>query len=117
MNQLIIASYCGYRHCSCSGPEQMKRAEGGGAEVGDGAKMVLTLAEERLELLLVPLDLGPAGDAHLLLPEGLDVLGVLAHFLVVQFHLANVQLISAGCGRMCERERERGREREKARER
>lgn len=57
----------------------------------------LTLAKGVIHFLLVPLDLGSAGDAELLLPHCLDLFGALAHLLVVKFHLSDVQFISAGC--------------------
>lgn len=57
----------------------------------------LTLAQSAVHLLRVLRDGGSARSRQLPLPQRLRVFGALAHFLVVQLHLADVQLVSACC--------------------
>lgn len=57
----------------------------------------LTLAESTVQLLFVLWDRHPAWSRQFSLPQCQRVFGALAHFLVVQLHLADVQLVSAGC--------------------
>lgn len=55
----------------------------------------LTLAESAVHLLRVLRDGGSARSRQLPLPRRLCIFGALAYFLVVQLHLADVQLVSA----------------------
>lgn len=54
-----------------------------------------TLAECAIHLLLVLWDRRSAWGCQFSLPQCLRIFGALAHFLIVQLHLADVQLISA----------------------
>lgn len=57
----------------------------------------LTLAECTIHLLLVLWDCRSAWGCQFSLPQCLRIFGAPPHFLVVQLHLADVQLISARC--------------------
>lgn len=56
-----------------------------------------TLAESAIHLLLVLWDCRSARGCQFSLPQCQRIFGALAHFLVAQLHLADVQLISARC--------------------
>lgn len=56
-----------------------------------------TLAESVIHLILVLWDCRSARGCQFSLPQCQRIFGALAHFLVAQLHLADVQLISARC--------------------
>lgn len=67
----------------------------------------LTLAECMINLLLILWECRSAWGYQFSLPQCLSIFGALAHFLVVQLHLANMQLISARCNTIARTEEDK----------
>lgn len=73
-------------------------------------RTALTLAESAVQLLLVLRERRSARGCQLSVPQGQRFCGALAHFLVVQLHLADVQLIPARCNTITRDKREKMRD-------